>query len=1214
MSGHLNRDQMDEAVRSLADERLGTVSAPPRSDAEAWAGVREELRAHLDLCPGCNTRLESLLAVEMKLRGLQGTRGSGSKRPDCPDEGIWPKVAVGLLPDEEAASLVAHAANCNHCGPLLREATEDLAMAPTEQETAELARYTPEWQRQMAVRMSAASRPAAAESRGWLSWLRIPAWGYALATAVVVVALGVGWWVTRESPLQKTERLLAEAYTEQRGIEMRLPGAAHGQYSVQRGATRTRPPALPEAEALIARKLQESPNDPAWIAEKARYDLLAGDYDAAVIGLSRALEASPDSPDLLISLGVAHFQRGEAGGHEGDDPEAIQLLSRALTKKPGDPVALFDLALALERLPDLDAAVKAWDDCINAEPRGAWADEARSRLADLKKRLEDRKRSAAPMFESPAEFNRWCDRDGIRAQDAADRRIEEYLDVAVKEWLPAYYAGTNADSRRALDSVAALLEDRHGDPWLARMVALRPSQKLAEAAAALSEAVTANQDGEHKRSFEASERSIKLFSGAGSADGRLRAEAQRLIEVGRSFEGRKCLAEGPAVLHRLDAAGQTWTAIQVRMEISGCANMVFNQDYAVKLNNEVLVQTENDHFGLSHVKSMQTAAVYERQGDPELSWAWARRGLRQVWSETYPAYRRYGLMDHIVLTAMGEGRRSLALVAQRSAVEAVEQTPNTSVRAVAHARLAMLEAEVGDYKRADQEYQSSYDLLRVLPASPTNATRLVDIEVGRAASDLSQGRPQAAVERLLRSRALLADTGTYPPHALFYRTLARAYWQMGDMIAVRGPLLASIVASEAILSGAHDDTERVRWLRDTGGSYRLLVQYLFQVKHDPQAALEAWEWFRGAVQRDSSRPLPKLSDIAEAHALPEDHTVSVSLEGLRNESVLSFARLTGGWAVWLFDNRGIVSAWVPDPQGQMDSLGRTLRDLSADSSSSIRDLRKTGHLIYERMVSPLESRLDVRRSLIIEPDAGLSEAPIEALVDKDGSYLGLRYAMTISPGLYVYLRLPDHPASEIRTAPLVVGAPILAAAWRGKLVPLPDAAREAEDVAASLSVQPVLREQASLDEVEKALPLATLFHFAGHAVISSSYAGLILGSSDDAIRAGLLTASQLRRISLPRCRMVVLSACSTERGVEEGFADPESLVRTFLSQGVQNVVASRWPVDSGTTREWMNAFYKELRQGLSVSAAHREAAIHVQGHPATSHPCYWAAFSVYGRG
>jgi CHAT domain-containing protein len=134
---------------------------------------------------------------------------------------------------------------------------------------------------------------------------------------------------------------------------------------------------------------------------------------------------------------------------------------------------------------------------------------------------------------------------------------------------------------------------------------------------------------------------------------------------------------------------------------------------------------------------------------------------------------------------------------------------------------------------------------------------------------------------------------------------------------------------------------------------------------------------------------------------------------------------------------------------------------------------------------------------------------------------------------------------------------------------------------------------------------ASVFHFAGHALSSSSRTGLLLSD-------GLLTASSLGQQDLARMRLAVLSACDTQTGSAGGVGDPDSLVRAFLRAGVSHVVASRWSVDSTATRLFMDSFYRALLKGTTVAESIQQAQSTLRSHPDMAHPYYWAAFATFG--
>src|SRR6266567_2972047 len=163
--------------------------------------------------------------------------------------------------------------------------------------------------------------------------------------ATVAGILLVVWLGVRILHPPSAVQLLAQAYTERRTIEVRVPGAKYAPLRVERsnaGSNLDKSESLLKAEALISENLRKTPNDPIWLQAKARADLLDGNYDAAIKTLQRALEAQPESPQLLIDLGSAYFVRAKFADRAIDYGNAIESLGKALAKTPDDAVALFN--------------------------------------------------------------------------------------------------------------------------------------------------------------------------------------------------------------------------------------------------------------------------------------------------------------------------------------------------------------------------------------------------------------------------------------------------------------------------------------------------------------------------------------------------------------------------------------------------------------------------------------------------------------------------------------------------------------------------------------------------------------------------------------------------------------------------------------------------------------------------------------------------------
>ena len=177
---------------------------------------------------------------------------------------------------------------------------------------------------------------------------------------------------------------------------------------------------------------------------------------------------------------------------------------------------------------------------------------------------------------------------------------------------------------------------------------------------------------------------------------------------------------------------------------------------------------------------------------------------------------------------------------------------------------------------------------------------------------------------------------------------------------------------------------------------------------------------------------------------------------------------------------------------------------------------------------------------------------------------------------------------------LVIGAPATGEA----LPPLPESRMEAEEVASRFTGSTILTGlEATMGAVTHGLETADLLHFSGHGYAGATVGGLYLAGS-------LLTSVSLEDLSLPFCRLAVLSACLTAVGQTEGLMNPDSLVHALLDAGAQTVVASHWSVDSGATSALMSRFYAGLSSTGDPAQSLRRASAMVRAEPQYGHPYY----------
>lgn len=307
----------------------------------------------------------------------------------CPEPGDW-ALLLGHPPHPEdstkVSALLAHATACSDCSRRLR--TLSAAASPLENSVlAKLSSASAIAQVELAAEL--ARTPRVSEPR---QFRRLYYWTGAGLAAALLIALGlVSWWRLANNP----EHLMAEAYTQARIFELRMPDAGYAQVSPARhlrGAAASREPSsLLQAQEHIERQLKSAPADSHWLQLEARSDILEEKYDPAIDIIERLVATGPVNASLLLDDASAYFERGQATGSESDRATALDYLRRADELAPGDPVVLFNEAIVMEDRGQLVNAVETWNRYLRLEHDVRWKQEGRQRLQALEQKLNQLK-------------------------------------------------------------------------------------------------------------------------------------------------------------------------------------------------------------------------------------------------------------------------------------------------------------------------------------------------------------------------------------------------------------------------------------------------------------------------------------------------------------------------------------------------------------------------------------------------------------------------------------------------------------------------------------------------------------------------------------------------------------------------------------------------------------------------------------------------------
>jgi tetratricopeptide (TPR) repeat protein len=437
-------DQQFEHLSDAQIENYGdrTGAGPNQPDSS----LDQAIERHLEACDACRTRLLAFHRSRFSLTSAQTSPTPDfPATPNCPSEDSLRNLAVGLVPDADSATLMQHVAQCDHCGPVLRAYTEDFSdeLSPADQALLnQLNSASPSWQNKIARQMaeagsahpissvSTSASPAIQQSASKndrvaqpssavrtrppvldkneitasvpeppstrthikpsrfrlpsLKWLLVPAG--AIACALIAFFI---WNAQRETP-EKVEKLLAQAYTEQRTMEMRIPYAAHADFKQTRGdnaSLLSSPEALRKATDVIAANLKKNPDDPQWLLLSARLDLLDWKYQSSISTLNKIDdEKVEESPEFRLTQSLALYEKAEIEHDPQSYGQAVDLLGKTLQKTPDDSVALFNQAVACEKLYMYECATSDYERLLKSDPNSGWSAEAREHLKLIKEK------------------------------------------------------------------------------------------------------------------------------------------------------------------------------------------------------------------------------------------------------------------------------------------------------------------------------------------------------------------------------------------------------------------------------------------------------------------------------------------------------------------------------------------------------------------------------------------------------------------------------------------------------------------------------------------------------------------------------------------------------------------------------------------------------------------------------------------------------------
>jgi CHAT domain-containing protein len=1114
----------------------------------------------------------------------------------CPDDEVLQECAAGLSSSELAEQTMQHASRCNICGPALKRYVREFSPEESPENTRilqQLQSSRPEWQRRLV-------REAFPRKRGW--WPRlVPAFA---ALAAVLLAVVEGPSLVKEYKIHQAQKQVAAAFAERRTTEMRLTSVDYApvkSFPTELGSESSRsldelPASLHNASSAAIENLKTAHADPRWLQIQGRaflWEATPSSLEKAEKNFEKAKAEGLDSPSLEIDLATAYFERDNKNEHPNLQ-RTLNLLNQVLSaQKLSDQErasALYNLAIAYEKIQVWDLAVSTWEKYLQVDSSSSWATEARQHLKDAKARLPAR---SSRNYDSSVSFLDYAARQNFQPED-----LEQYQQKALGKWLPAALHDRKSDSYRALVTLAAALEETHSDSWLKDFIA-ELNSKENSGAEALSAAVLANEKGLYDPAIEQAEAAANLFAKQKNKPGRLFAQFQEIY--GKRSLLQACLTDADQLWDELSRTSYRWLQVQVALERAQCRNFRGDLTDSDSDSKVSLSAAEKFHFPVLELRVLGiSAAMQSQQGRCDAAWERGIQGLKRYWQGAYP----YDRLDQFYSVMWQCTEESGALYAAEALLQhtidmrQTASTRNSFREAMLHLRLRnMFLAQRRDALAAEEDVKASA-LLKNLEKNKIDPTeyRLVN-DIEPAELQLQQGDADRALATMNRVGETLKTVQSGLIILNFNRVLGSIYLELKRFDEATASYQTAISIAEGALESLKDDRDRIKWLRASDDCYRGLVRVLLEQKKDTEA-LERWEWYQ-------SRPWLQgfHSGVRPAsETLPDNKARKTTTQPAQAGAThLVYANFKDGLQIWVSSSKGVHGAWVKVKQQDFERAVRDFAERCSTPDSSLSEVQELGGWLYSQLLQPVIAQLPESETVTVELDRAAYNLSLEALSSPAGWYFGEKYPVVYSPGWEMEQALRTPEPVDSRSEIFVLDASRSPGSGF-----LPGMEAQRSSIARMFSRTKIVDSVGtSWSEVSPRLKSSRVFHYMGHGRPDGSGTTLVFNANES------LRAKDIAPETFAQSQLVVLAACSTARGRENGLLDTNSLVRAFLMARVPRVIASHWDVDSATTSRLMISFYQNIaNQKPAVQAIFDARKEILLSHP---HPYYWASFSLTGR-
>ena len=326
-------------------------------------------------------------------------------------------------------------------------------------------------------------------------------------------------------------------------------------------------------------------------------------------------------------------------------------------------------------------------------------------------------------------------------------------------------------------------------------------------------------------------------------------------------------------------------------------------------------------------------------------------------------------------------------------------------------------------------------------------------------------------------------------------------------------------------------------------------------------------------------------DAIDLHVVPDRSGLLLQMrEGERTETAFSYA--ADAFAV-----RRSLAVAAPDPAEVAATLDGASEWIIGGLAGPLAEFRRRGC-----------------DHLCIVPHGPMHNLPLH-LMAANGGMLADEWTVTVIPTLELLRRGRDPHAPK--RAGLAAFGVSFADHNPYHLAPLPEAADEAERVAAAFGTRAVLNADVTERAVLEGLGRARYVHIATHGALNldaPAFQYLVVTPDDGG--DGLLYAHEMLSHDFRGVELITLSACETVLGRVDRSDNPRGLAASLLLAGAEAIVGTLWETRSDVARAFFVELYRSLRADDDRRAAFRAAQVETRRR--FPDPWDWGAFYYVG--